>query len=203
VESTTCRKALRNKAVASFAYSARIACGAYCTSCPCQKLSTPVRESSSHGFCPKTYDLHAVCVVGLKRLITRHLSESRLVYGQARACLTGMANAGYARVTANRQFPFVSMATTLSGPVSDTGGPLISQRFALAVVSGRSLQNPRMKSSSVCVHSCSAFRGSDRCTAAVSIRQGHHLQEIKQKTVGHPRVKALPPAISTREICPR
>jgi proteic killer suppression protein len=33
VESTTYRKALRNKAVAGFAYSARIACGAYGSSC--------------------------------------------------------------------------------------------------------------------------------------------------------------------------
>jgi len=33
--------------------------------------------------CPKTYDLYAVCVSGLNRLIPRHLSESRVVYGQA------------------------------------------------------------------------------------------------------------------------
>jgi hypothetical protein len=32
---------------------------------------------------PKTYDLYAVCVSGLNRLIPRHLSESRVVYGQA------------------------------------------------------------------------------------------------------------------------
>jgi hypothetical protein len=29
------------------------------------------------------YDLYAVCVAGLNRLIPRHLSESRVVYGQA------------------------------------------------------------------------------------------------------------------------
>jgi hypothetical protein len=45
------------------------------------------------------------------------------------AYLTGRANAGDARVTTNCQFPLVSMATTLSGPLSDTGGCLISQRF--------------------------------------------------------------------------
>jgi hypothetical protein len=88
---------------------------------------------------PKTYVLYAVCVAGLSRLIPRHLSESRVVYRQARGCLcfnnavyqiarfqdllqqpsyaycTGRANAGYAQVAANRQSPFVSMATTLSG----------------------------------------------------------------------------------------
>jgi transposase InsO family protein len=37
----------------------------------------------------------------------------------------------------------------LSGPLSDTGGCLISQRFALAAVSGRPLQKPRMKSPNV------------------------------------------------------
>jgi hypothetical protein len=31
---------------------------------------------------PKSYDLYAVCVAGLNRLIPRHLSESRVVYGQ-------------------------------------------------------------------------------------------------------------------------
>src|SRR5580700_2616521 len=44
----------------------------------------------------------------------------------------GRANAGNARVTTSSQFPLVSMATTLSGLLSDTGRGLISQRFALA-----------------------------------------------------------------------
>src|SRR6267154_5006018 len=74
-------------------------------------------------------------------------------------------------VTTNRQSPLVSMATTLSGSLSDTCGCLISQRFVLAAVSGRPLEKPRMKSSAVRVLGCSAFRGSDRFTAAVSVRQ--------------------------------
>ena len=46
------------------------------------------------------------------------------------------------------------------------------RRLPLVVrVSGRPLQKLRMKSSGVCVLSCSAFRGSDGFTAAVSIRQ--------------------------------
>jgi len=94
-----------------------------------------------------------------------------LLQQPSHAYLTGRANAGYARVTTNRQSPLVSMATTLSGPLSDTGGCLISQRFVLAAVSARPLQKPRMKSSGVRVLSCSAFRGFDRFTAAISIRQ--------------------------------
>ena len=76
------------------------------------------------------------------------------------------------------------MATTLSILISDTSGCLICQRLALAVVSGQLLQKPRMKSSGVCVVSCTAFRGSDRFTAIVLIRQrhvdfkvGHHFGE--------------------------
>jgi hypothetical protein len=65
------------------------------------------------------------------------------------------------------------MATTLSILISDTSGCLICQRLALAVVSGQLLQKPRMKSSGVCVVSCTAFRGSDRFTAIVLIRQRH------------------------------
>jgi hypothetical protein len=63
------------------------------------------------------------------------------------------------------------MATTLSILISDISGCLICQRLALAVVSGQLLQKPRMKSSGVCVVSCTAFRGSDRFTAIVLIRQ--------------------------------
>jgi hypothetical protein len=37
---------------------------------------------------PKTYDSYAVCVSVLNRLIPRDLSESRVVYGQVRACLS-------------------------------------------------------------------------------------------------------------------
>jgi hypothetical protein len=95
------------------------------------------------------------------------------------AYLTGRANAGYARVTTNRQSPLVSMAATLSILVSDTSGCLIYQRFALAVVSGQLLQKPRMKSSGVCVVGCTAFRGLDRFTAIVLIRQRHVVVLIK------------------------
>src|SRR5207248_5454377 len=47
---------------------------------------------------------------------------------------TGRANAGYAHVTTTSHSPLVSMATTLSSPLSDPGGCLICQRLALAVV---------------------------------------------------------------------
>jgi hypothetical protein len=54
--------------------------------------------------CPKVYDLYAVCVAGLNRLIPRHLSESRVVYGQARACLCcSIAEQVYSRMTLRRR----------------------------------------------------------------------------------------------------
>jgi hypothetical protein len=53
-----------------------------------------------------------------------------LLQQPSHAYLTGRANAGYARVTTSSQSPLVSMATTLSGPLSDSDGCLISQRFA-------------------------------------------------------------------------
>jgi hypothetical protein len=60
------------------------------------------------------------------------------------------------------------MATTLSGPLRDTGGCLISQRFMLAAVSGRPLQKPLP----VFAFSVAArFAAPDRFTAAESIRQ--------------------------------
>src|SRR5207302_4909347 len=52
----------------------------------------------------------------------------------SRAYGTGRENAGYAHVTTTSQSPLVSLATTLSSPLSDPGGCLICQRLALAVV---------------------------------------------------------------------
>ena len=74
------------------------------------------------------------------------------------------------------------MATTLSILISDTSGCLICQRLALAVVSGQLLQKPRMKSSGGCVVSCTAFRGSDRFTAIVLIRQRPEKEELVMAT---------------------
>jgi hypothetical protein len=56
------------------------------------------------------------------------------------------------------------MATPLSSPIPNTSRRLTFQRLSLAAVSGQ-------QSYGVCVLSCSAFRGSDRFTATVSIRQ--------------------------------
>ena len=64
---------------------------------------------------------------------------------------------------------------------------LISQRFALAAVCGRSLQRPLMKSSGVRVLSGSAFCASDRFTAAVSIRQ-KQVSIVLEKGVSFVRV---------------
>jgi hypothetical protein len=57
------------------------------------------------------------------------------------------------------------VATSLQRPISDPHGDLTLQGLGLAAVSGQPLQKPGMKSSGVCVLSCSGFRGSDRFTA--------------------------------------
>ena len=95
-----------------------------------------------------------------------------LLQQPSHAYLTGRPNAGNARVTTNRKSPLVSMATALSILISDTNGCLTFQRLGLTAVSGQPLQKTPMKSSDVCALS-SAFRGSDRFTANVSIRQIH------------------------------
>src|SRR5580700_2744375 len=57
------------------------------------------------------YDLYAVCVAGLNRLIPRHLSEPRLVYGQLRAC--GCRASGWGFVSTNRAPDKHSVSTHL------------------------------------------------------------------------------------------
>src|SRR5207237_2412426 len=60
-----------------------------------------------------------------------------LLQPPSHAYVTGRENAGYAHVTTTSQSPLVSLATTLSSPLSDPGGCLICQRLALAAVSGQ------------------------------------------------------------------
>jgi hypothetical protein len=57
------------------------------------------------------------------------------------AYLTGRANARSARAATSRKSPLVSMATSLSRPISDTSGCLICQRLALAAIFGQLRQN--------------------------------------------------------------
>src|SRR5207302_2114897 len=57
-----------------------------------------------------------------------------LLQPPSHAYVTGRENAGYAHVTTTSQSPLVSLATTLSSPLSDPDGCLICQRLALAVV---------------------------------------------------------------------
>ena len=72
--------------------------------------------------------------------------ENKLLFQEllqqpSHAYLDGRANAGCARGPTSSQSPLVSMATTLSSPLSDTDGCLIWQRLALAAVSVRHRQN--------------------------------------------------------------
>src|SRR5712692_61611 len=57
------------------------------------------------------------------------------------AYLAGRANARDARVTASRKSPLLSMATSLSSPISDTSGCLIFNRLAPSAVSGQPWQD--------------------------------------------------------------
>src|SRR5271167_3017228 len=113
---------------------------------------------------------------------------------------TGRANAGYVRVTTNCQSPLISLATSLPILISDTYGCLIFQRLRLTAVSGQPPQKPGLKSSEVCVLGCSAFRGSDRFTATVSIRQRH---PVGQFSTEHFAALVGRPGSATRRYCRR
>jgi hypothetical protein len=72
-------------------------------------------------------------------------------------------------------------------------------------VSGQLLQKPRMKSSGVCVVSCTAFRGSDRFTAIVLIRQRQAALETQQMQILAKTVEANYPTDKYERIlieCP-
>jgi hypothetical protein len=126
--------------------------------------------------CGKAKRHHSTRVFGSHLVLDDGGSRKRvarfpdLLQQPSHAYLTGRANAGYAvsQPIANpRSFRWQPHCRA----PSINGGCLISQRFVLAAVFGRPLQKPRMRSSGVRVLSCSAFRGSDRFLAAVSIRQ--------------------------------
>jgi len=128
-----------------------------------------IRGKANWHHSTRVFGSHVVLDDGRSRKQTPRFQD--LLQRLSHAYLTERTNAGYVPVTTNRKSPLVSVATSLSRPLSDTDGCLISQRFALAAVSGRPLQKPRMKSSGVRFLSRSAFRGSDCFTAAVSIRR--------------------------------
>jgi hypothetical protein len=90
------------------------------------------------------------------------------------AYLTGRANAEYARVTTNRKSPLVSVAISLSRPISNPHGCVTIQRLGLAVVSGP-LQKHGMKSSGVCFFNCSGLRGPDRFTATKRVPKARRI----------------------------
>src|SRR5215510_9598214 len=63
-----------------------------------------------------------------------------LLQQPSRPYLDGRANAESACITTNRKSPLVSMATSLSSPLSDPDSCLICQRLALAVALSRPWQ---------------------------------------------------------------
>src|SRR6266481_4925661 len=106
-----------------------------------------------------------------------------LLQQPSHAYLTGRANAGYARVTSNRESPLVSMATTLSGPLSDTGGCLTKSRAGCGILS--TLARHPKKSFGVCVLNRSVFRGSDCFTTSECV------PKVRLDQIVHRRIVAL------------
>ena len=110
---------------------------------------------------------------------TRHLNpEETLPENTKRLRISGIGGSefpeptGHAGVTTNRKSPLVSMATTLSGPLSEPNGSLTLQRLALTAVSDQPLQKPRVKSSGVALVAA-RFADAIVSLARVSIRQRH------------------------------
>jgi len=129
----------------------------------------PIRGKANRHPSARVFGSHVVLDDGRPRKQAARFQD--LLQQPSHAYLTGRANAGSARATSNRKSPLVSLATSLSILIPDTNGCLTFQRLGLTAVSGQPLQEPRMKSSGVCVLGCSSYRGSDRFTATVSIRQ--------------------------------
>ena len=86
-----------------------------------------------------------------------------LLQQPSRAYLTRRANVQYTGVTTNRKSPLVSMATSLSRPISDTAGCLNRQRLALAPILGQPRQNFQEITRSFSI--AAKLRGSHRFTA--------------------------------------
>ena len=126
-----------------------------------------VRGKANRHPSPRVFGSHVVLDDGRSR--TQAARFQNLLQQPSHPYLTGRANAGYVRVP-NRKSPLISLATSLPIPISDTKGCLTFQRLGRTAVSGQPLQKPGLKSG-VCVLGCSAFRGSDRFTTTVSIRQ--------------------------------
>ena len=106
-----------------------------------------------------------------------------LLQQPSHAQLTGRANAGYARVTTNLQSPLVSMAATLSSPLSDTGGCLTKSRAGCGILS--TLARHPKKSFGVCVLNRSVFRGSDCFTTT------ERVPKVRLDQIVHRRIVAL------------
>src|SRR5664279_1066449 len=82
-----------------------------------------VRGKTNRHHSTRVFRSHVVLDDGGSRKQTARLQD--LLQPPSHAYLTGRANARFASVTTSRQSPLVSMATPLSGPLSDTGGCLI------------------------------------------------------------------------------
>jgi hypothetical protein len=98
-----------------------------------------VRGKADRHPAPRVFRSHVVLDDCRSRKQTARFHD--LFQPLSHAYLTARANAGSARAATSRQSALVSMATSLSSPISDTAGCLICQRRALAAIFGQPRQN--------------------------------------------------------------
>jgi hypothetical protein len=87
--------------------------------------------------------------------------------------LNERANAESACITTNRKSPLVSMATSLSIPISDTSGCVIFLRLSIAPVSGQPWEDFQLNHLVLAFLVAARFADPIRFTLTVSIRQRH------------------------------
>jgi hypothetical protein len=126
---------------------------------PLRSLVPSIRGKANRHPSARGLRSHLVLDAGRSRKQAARFQD--LFQQPSHAYLARRSNAGCNRVTTSSPSRLVSMATTLSSPIPNTGGRLTLQRLSLAASTSAQTLNEIID---VCVLSCSAFRGSDRFT---------------------------------------
>src|SRR5215469_17370885 len=135
---------------------------------PLRSTVSSVRGKANRHRSTGVFGSHFVLDCGGSRELAARFQD--LLQQPSHPYLKGRANAESACLTTNRKSPLLSMATSLSILISDTGGCVIFRRLSNSGIRS-SLGRLPSKSSGACVLGCCALRGSDRFTPTVSIRQ--------------------------------
>src|SRR6516162_4357423 len=102
---------------------------------PLRSTVSSVRGKANRNRSTGVFGLHFVLDCGGSRKQAARFQD--LLQQPSHPYLNGRANAESACVATNRKPPLVSMATSLSIPVSDTSGCVIFRRLSIAPVSGQ------------------------------------------------------------------